>query len=63
MISITICCGRWVLIHLVLFGRVERQENEKVDLTGIGGDNILADNTEDEELAAKCRPFGFGRRN
>ena len=60
MIRFTFCIGDWVIFHIILFAKQEKQQEiEKVDLTGIGGDNIAPDE-ETEELATKHQ-FGFGR--
>jgi hypothetical protein len=63
MFRFTFSIGNLIIFHIVLFARGEQESDTKIDLTDIGGSNILADDTEDEELAAKRRPFGFGRRN
>ena len=58
MIRITVCFGRWVLMHLVLFARQDEQE---VGLVGIGGGELAVETYEKEyaEETAKSR-FGFG---
>jgi hypothetical protein len=63
MFRFTFSIGNWIIFHIILFARGEQDSGSKIDLTDIGGSNILADDAEDDELLAKRRPFGFGRRN
>jgi hypothetical protein len=64
MIWFTFSIGNWVIFSIRLFERMELESDRTIDLTSIGGEgNILADDSEDEELASKRRPCGFGRRN